>query len=108
MGSPDDDSELVSRPLVSDQTTSLQTRPLVSRPLVSQTRPLVFQTTSLLDQTTSLQTTSLPDHYTGCVRTHTLRIELEEERRTEQARTIQDNNVGRGPVCVMANLSSIY
>ena len=79
MGSPSDDSELVSRPLVS-QTTSFpdQTTRLP--------RPLVFQTTSLPDQTTSL-----PDHYTGCVRTHTLRIELEEEGRTEQARTIQGN-----------------
>ena len=39
---------------------------------------------------------------------YALCLELEEEGRTEQERTIQDTSVGRSPVCEMANINSLY
>jgi len=67
-----------------------------------------LQTTGLSTTLVVVLPTTVCAPHTSIVLTHTLRNELEEEGRTEQARTIQDNSVGRGPVCVMANLSSHY
>ena len=107
-----------SQPL--DHRDDLQTTPLVSqdhrlttvnhssrscRPPAQASGALV----GLAEHALVLPSTHQPCRLrTDVVHTHTLRTELGEEGRTEQARIIQDNSVGRGPVCVMANLSSLY